>query len=157
MTPDGEIWAWNEDGDRVARLVVSEGTFEPLAPELLPGPVAALTFDQAGNLFLLDRNTHRVTIVDDARSKIWIRLGAEDAFDRPERIVVDREGNIYIADNGAKRTHAYRWDIAFPPLRGFDLTYEGDTAVLTWQPGPAGFVRGYEVQGAQGIDGPYRP
>lgn len=155
-TPGGDIWTWSEDGTRVSRLTPSDGSFQPLAPDLLPGPIAALTFDHAGNMFLLDRENHRVTIIDDARRKIWIQLGAEDAFDRPERIVVDREGNIYIADGGAKRTHVYRWDVAFPPLRGFDLTYDGDAAVLSWQSGPRGFVRGYEIQGSTQPDGPYR-
>ncbi|HSG81896.1 MAG TPA: hypothetical protein VLC48_06590 [Gemmatimonadota bacterium] len=156
VTPGGDIWSWSKDGNRVAKLIPGDGTFEQLSGTLLSGPVAAITFDQAGNLFLLDKATDRVTIIHDDLSRIWIQLGAEGAFDNPDRIIVDRAGNIYISDSGAGRTDKYRWDIAFPPLAGFDLVYEGEAALLTWEPGPAGFVRGYDIQGADQMNGPYR-
>jgi sugar lactone lactonase YvrE/tetratricopeptide (TPR) repeat protein len=156
VSPDDRIYAWSEDGTQLGRLNVADEVFEPLNETLVPGPVASVTFDQAGNLFILDRDSHRVTIVDDDLSKIWIQLGAEAAFDEPNRVNVDREGNIYISDPGAGRSFEYRWDVDFPPIAGLDMVFETETAVLTWRPGPAGFIRGYEIQGADQIDGPYR-
>ncbi len=156
VSPRDRVYTWSEDGTQLGRLNVVDEVFEPLPETLVPGPVAAVTFDQAGNLFILDRESHRVTVIDNDLSKIWIQLGAEAVFDEPDGINVDREGNIYISDSGAGRSFVYRWDVDFPPIAGLDLVYEGETAVLTWQPGPAGFIRGYEIQGADQVDGPYR-
>lgn len=156
IDPEGQIFVWDETGVRVARLNVAEQSFEPLPGELLSGPVIAITFDQAGNLFALDRATHRITIVTAGLTGVMVRLGAEAAFDRPTALNVDRDGNIYISDEGSKRTAIYRWDVEFPPLAGFDVNFEPDAAVLSWQAGPSGFVRGYEIQGADAPNGPYR-
>ncbi|MGD2152950.1 MAG: NHL repeat-containing protein [Gemmatimonadales bacterium] len=153
---DGKIFVWDEDGIRVAQLNAAAQTFESLPGGLLPGPVTAITFDQAGNLFALDRNTHRITIVSAGLSGVLIQLGAENVLDRPMALNVDRDGNIYISDEGSKRTAVYRWDVQFPPLAGFDLKFEAGAAVLDWQVGPSAFTRGYEVQGAGAPGGPYR-
>ncbi len=155
VDPSGEIFVWDESGLQVARLNTEAQTFEPLKEGLLSGPLASATFDQAGNFFTLDRNTHRVTIVRAGLQNVLMQLGAERALDRPTRIRVDNEGNIYLTDEGSKRTAIYRWDVEFPPLTGFDVDFEPDAAVLRWNPGPAGFVRGYVVQGADAADGPY--
>jgi DNA-binding beta-propeller fold protein YncE/tetratricopeptide (TPR) repeat protein len=156
VDPDGEIYVWNEDGTLVGRMITATQTLEPLAAGLLPGPVVAITFDHAGNLFALDEATHRITIVKAGLSEVLMQLGEEDALDRPTRIRVDREGNIYVTDEGAKRTVVYRWDVEFPPLAAFDVDYQEDAALLNWEPGPAGFLRGYEIQGADDPNGPYR-
>ena len=156
VSPEGEVYVWNEDGTVVGRLDPNEARLEPLPPTIVPGPVAALTFDEAGNLFLLDVETHRVTIVEAGLDRILIQLGEENALDEPTRLHVDGEGNIYISDEGTGRTVVYRWDVHFPPLAGLDLEYEGDVAVLNWQPGPERYTSGYEIQGADSPDGPYR-
>jgi sugar lactone lactonase YvrE/tetratricopeptide (TPR) repeat protein len=156
VAPDGGIFVWNERGTVVGRLNPNEARLEPLPAALLPGPIAALTFDQAGNLFLLDLNTQRVTIIEEGLDRVLIRLGAEGVFERPTRINVDGEGNIYISDEGSGRTTVYRWDVHFPPLAGLDLEYEGDVAVLSWKPGPARYTRGYEIQGAEDPAGPWQ-
>jgi sugar lactone lactonase YvrE len=155
IDPNGQIFVWNESGLRVARLNAPEQTFEPLPGDFLPGPVSAITFDQAGNLFALDRETHRVTIVRAGLTGVLIQLGAERALDRPTALNVDRDGNIYISDEGSKRTAIYRWDVKFPPLAGFDVEFQPGAAVLSWQAGPSGFVRGYEIQGADAPTGPF--
>ncbi len=155
IDPDGEIFVWDENGIQVARLNAAEQTFEPLPGGLLPGPVTAITFDQAGNLFALDRTTHRVTIVAAGLTGVLIQLGAEGVLGRPTGLNVDHDGNIYISDEQSKRTAIYRWDVQFPPLAGFDVDFQPDAAVLRWQSGPSGFVRGYEIQGADSPDGPY--
>jgi len=156
IDPDGKIFVWDEDGIRVAQLNTAAQTFESLPGGLLPGPVTAITFDQAGNLFALDRNTHRITIVSAGLGGVLIQLGAEGALDRPTALNVDRDGNIYISDEGSKRTAVYRWDVQFPPLAGFDLKVEAGAAVLNWQVAPSAFTRGYEIQGAGAPGGPYR-
>jgi sugar lactone lactonase YvrE/tetratricopeptide (TPR) repeat protein len=156
IAPDGAIYVWNEDGTVVGRLDPNEARLDPLPPAFLPGPIAALTFDPAGNLFLLDRNSHRVTIVEAGLKRVLVQLGAERAFQRPTRIEVDGQGNIYISDADAGRTTIYRWDVHFPPLTGLDLQYQGDVAVLNWTPGPARYTRAYEIQGADDPAGPWR-
>ncbi len=155
IDPDGEIFIWDESGVQVAKLNAAAQTFEPLPGGFLPGPVTAVTFDQAGNLFALDRATHRVTIIEAGLTGVMIQLGAEGAFGSPTALNVDRDGNIYISDERSKRTAIYRWDVQFPPLAGFDVDFQPDAAVLSWQSGPSGFVRGYEIQGADAPDGPY--
>lgn len=155
VKPSGEIFAWNQSGSVVSHLPPGSDRFEPLGEGLLPGPVAAITFDQAGNLFALDRATDRITIIKADLSEVLIQLGAENAFDDPDRLTVDRDGNIYISDPGADRTFVYRWDVVFPPLAGINLKYEEDAAVLEWVTGPPGFVAAYDVQGATERDGPY--
>ncbi len=156
VSPEGEIYVWNEDGTVAGRLDPNEARLEPLPPAVVPGPIAAMTFDEAGNLFLLDANTQRVTIVEAGLERVLIQLGAEGELDEPTRLHVDGEGNIYISDEGAGRTVVYRWDVHFPPLADLDLQYEGDAAVLTWQPGPENYTKAYEIQGADGPEGPFR-
>ncbi len=155
IDPDGEIFIWDESGAQVARLDAAAQTFEPLPAGFLPGPVSAITFDQAGNLFALHRATHRITIITAGLTGVMIQLGAEGAFGNPTALNVDRDGNIYITDERSKRTAIYRWDVAFPPLAGFDIDFQPDAAVLSWQSGPSGFIRGYEIQGADAPNGPY--
>jgi sugar lactone lactonase YvrE/tetratricopeptide (TPR) repeat protein len=155
LSPEGEIFVWNKDGTVVGRLDPNEARLEPLPPAVVPGPVAALTFDQAGNLFLLDANTQRVTIIEAGLDRILTQLGAEGALDKPTRLHVDREGNIYISDEGAGRTVVYRWDVHFPPLANLELEYDGDVAVLNWTASPARYTRGYEIQGADNPNGPF--
>ncbi len=157
VAPDGMIVVWSEDGALVGRLVFEEGTIEPLAADLLPGPVAALTFDQAGNLFALDRLTQRVTIVKPGLDGVHIQLGAEGALERPSAVHVDRGGNIYLSDDGSQRTLVYRWDVQFPALAGIDLEYQDEAAILAWSPGPPEYTQGYEVQGGPDISGPFSP
>jgi DNA-binding beta-propeller fold protein YncE len=155
VAPDGEIYVWNEDGTQAGRLDVNEGRLQPLQPELMTGPVAALAFDQAGNLFVLDKNTHRVTIIESSLDAILIQLGDEDGLERPTGLNVDRHGNIYISDEKAGRTITYRWDVHFPALTGLKLEYEGDVAVLNWDAAPGRFTRRYEIQGANDPVGPF--
>jgi streptogramin lyase len=155
IAPSGEIFVWNQGGTVAGKLDPNEERLDPLPPPLVPGPIAALTFDEAGNLFLLDANTHRVTIIEEGLTRVLTQAGAEGAFDKPTRLNVDHEGNIYISDEGTSRTSVYRWDVHFPPLSGLDLDYEGAVAVLKWSPGPERYTRGYEIQGADLPDGPF--
>ncbi len=155
IAPGGAIYVWNQDGTVVGRLDPNEARLDPLPPALLPGPIAAMTFDPAGNLFLLDRASHRITIVEAGLKHVLVQLGAEGALDRPDRVEVDGLGNIYISDPGAGRTAIYRWDVHFPPLSDLDLDYHGDAAVLNWSPAPPRYTRAYEIQGAMDTSGPW--
>lgn len=157
VSPTGGIFVWSEDGARVGRLNVEEGGIELLDPELLPRSVVDLTFDQAGNLFALDGETHRVTILDSTLSRVLAQLGAEDGLDRPERVRVDLDGNIYIADGGLERTVIFRWDVRVPGLTGLDIDYDGQIAELSWDRSNSVFVRAYEIQGSDEMNGPFAP
>lgn len=156
IAPSGDIYVWNEEGTNVGRLNSDERRIEALDLRLLPRTIADLTFDRAGNLFVLDRVTHRVTIIDATLSRVLAQLGTENGLDRPTRLRVDRDGNIYIADEGLKRTLVFRWDVEVPGLAGLDLRYDGQVAELRWQTSTSAFVRGYEVQGAANPMGPYQ-
>ncbi len=156
VSPDGDIFIWNEDGTTVGELQIADERLQPLDPDLLPGPVAALTFDEAGNLFALDRQTHRVTVLEAGLERVMIQLGAEGVLERPGPINVDRSGNIYLTDAGAGRTLIYRWDVSFPPMAAIQLAYEAGTAVLRWSAGPEGYVHSYVIEGASESGGPYR-
>jgi len=155
VDPQGTVFVWNQDGTEVGRLNVEEGQLEPLEGGLLPNSVADLTFDHAGNLFVLDSESHRITIIDPELSRVLVQLGAERSMDRPTRIRVDRDGNIYVADEGSGRTFVFRWDVEVPGLAGLDLTYDGQVALLRWRTSPSAFVDGYEIQGADDPRGPY--
>ncbi len=155
VAPDGEIFVWNDDGTQAGHLDTAEGRLQPLAHGLLPPRVAALDFDAAGNLFALDKETHRVTIIEAGLERVLIQLGDEGAMDDPTALNVDRDGNIYLSDDGEGRTLTYRWDVHFPPLSGLALEYEGDAAVLNWDATPKRFTQGYEIQGANSLEEPF--
>jgi DNA-binding beta-propeller fold protein YncE/tetratricopeptide (TPR) repeat protein len=72
---------------------------------------------------------------------------AEGALERPSAMHVDRDGNIYLSDDGSQRTLVYRWDVQFPALAGIDLEYQDEGAILSWSPGPPEYTQAYEVQG----------
>ncbi|MGD8698723.1 MAG: NHL repeat-containing protein, partial [Gemmatimonadales bacterium] len=154
VAPDGEIFVWNEDGTQAGHLDTNEGRLQPMAHGLLPARVAALDFDAAGNLFALDKDTHRVTVIEAGLGQILIQLGEEDVLDDPAALNVDRDGNIYLSDDEGL-TLTYRWDVHFPPLSGLALEYEGDVAVLNWDATPERFTRAYEIQGANSLDEPF--
>ncbi|MEE8520687.1 MAG: hypothetical protein V3S83_04950 [Gemmatimonadota bacterium] len=153
--PSGEIVTWNEKGDFVGLLSPEGNRFEPLSSTLLPGPISALTFDAAGNLLMLERATQRVTVIEEGLRRILIRFGSEGTLNRPTRITVDRSGNIYITDDGAKRTAVYRWDVESPKLAGVSVDYEEDAAEITWIAPETDYISHYEIQAADDIAGPY--
>lgn len=154
VAPDGGIFVWNEDGSEAGRLDFEEALIQPFPPELVSGPVAALTFDQAGNLFVLNAATRRITVIEAGLARVLVQLG-DEGLDRPTRIRVDREGNIYVTDEGARRTAVFRWDVHFPPLSGLQVRLEEEGAFMSWRPGPERFVRAYQILGAAAADGPY--
>jgi tetratricopeptide (TPR) repeat protein/sugar lactone lactonase YvrE len=156
IAPGDRIFVWNEDGSQVGEIITEENRFEPVGSGLLPGPVAAIAFDGAGNLFALDRETHRITILASSLDRVLLQLGSEGGLDQPTRIHVDRGGNIYVSDQGSDRTAVFRWDVDVPPLLGFDIDLEEDAAVLRWEAGTTDFIRGYEIQGSNSSSGPYR-
>ena len=153
--PGGDVLVWDRDGEAVGRLPKDGNRVEPFRRDLIPERVADLTFDRAGNLFVLDRETGRVTVIDARLDRILIQLGDPGAVERPDRVVVDGWGNIYVTDAGRDRTIVYRWDVKFPPVAGLTATYEADAIALAWQTGPEGYVYGYRIEGAPDAEGPY--
>jgi sugar lactone lactonase YvrE/tetratricopeptide (TPR) repeat protein len=155
ISPSGDIYVWNDEGTQIGKLNSDEGRVVTLDRHLFPDAIADMTFDRAGNVFVLDRITQRVTILDATLSRVLVQLGAEGGLDHPTRLRVDEDGNIYIADEGFERTVVFRWDVEVPGLAGLDLRYDGQVAELRWETSTSGFVRGYEVQGAANPAGPY--
>ena len=75
----------------------------------------ALAFDSGGNLYIADREGHRIRRVDAAGVITTVAGSGADGFggdgdgateaalDSPESVAVDRHGNLYIADTGNHR------------------------------------------------------
>ena len=155
ITPSGTIVVWDKSGNWVGALRPGSERFEPLLQGLLPGPVASIAIDGAGNLLALDRHTHRVTILDNKFERVLIQMGTEGVLSQPSRILVDRAGNIYLADEGAGRTLVYRWDVQFGGMGTLSVDYLEDSAQLNWRSGPEGFVSHYQIEGSSNAAGPY--
>ena len=94
------------------------------------GPAAAarlnqpfdLAFDRQGNLFFSDTFNHRVRRIDHASGTITTVAGtgkagysgdggpaAEAQLNEPYGVVVDRNGNLFVADRLNRRVQAHRW------------------------------------------------
>ena len=155
ISPGGDIAAWNVAGDWIAVLSAGADHLQPLAEGLLPGPVASLVYDEAGNLLALDKTTQRVTVIQPTLDGVLIQFGADDAVSDKSRLVLDHSGNIYLSDFGSGRTLVYRWDVQADRLSGLSVDYLEDAAKISWAAGPANYVSHYEIQGAIDPDGPY--
>lgn len=112
ISPAGELVAWNGDGRELSRIPLDGAPPEPLPGDVVPGPVQDVTFDADGNLFILEIETSRVTVVDPAMERILVRVGGRDPDFKATYISVDGSGNIYIANPERANTLVYRWDRA---------------------------------------------
>lgn len=65
---------------------------QPVGPVTAPGGHVA--FDRAGRLLVVDRDNHRVRVIDDY-GNIVTRI---DGLHRPYDVVADDRGNLYISD-----------------------------------------------------------
>ena len=75
LSPDGELFAWSEEGLSVLRIPLDGAPPQAVAPALLTGPVQDVKFDARGNLFVLEQETSRVTVVDSGLERVLVRLG----------------------------------------------------------------------------------
>ena len=110
ISPAGELVAWNRQGGGLSRIPLDGAPPEPLSADVVPGPVQDVTFDAEGYVFILEKETSRVTVVDPAMEHIVVRVGGSDPDFRGTQVSVDGVGNIYVANIERGLTRVYRWD-----------------------------------------------
>jgi tetratricopeptide (TPR) repeat protein len=154
VSRSGELYAWDESGLMIAQ-VPSDGPPVQLASEFVPGPVADIAFDAAGNMFLLEAETSRVTVVNRSKDRILLRFGGRDPGFEATRISVDDVGNVYLASAERDSTHTYRWDVDLPELTGLQVMLTEEGATLDWSPIESQFLDGYSVLGSGAPDAPF--
>lgn len=145
LSPGGDLIVWNEAGTRLARLRTDNTGFDAISANLLPPAVASVSFDPAGNAFVLDKTTSRVSILNSALDEVLARVGRESAVSVPARVAADGEGNIYVTGRNVAATVVYRWDVSLAPVGGVTVAYGDDQATLGWEAGPEAYVDGYTV------------
>lgn len=155
--PGGGVIVWDRPGTVRGRLRPDLSGIDEVPAGVLPGRLAHLAFDGAGNAFALEAESGRVSVVDSGFRRVLVQMGSEGAVERPERVVVDRDGNIYVVDGREGRTRVYRWDVRVPPLRGLSVTYEPGAALLQWESLDGDFIRAFELQGSGSEEGPFEP
>jgi DNA-binding beta-propeller fold protein YncE len=110
ISPAGGLFAWDDTGQRVAEIPLDGAPAQVLPGALVPGPVRDMAFDAAGNIFLLEVATSRVTVLDSSREKVFVRFGGRDADFKASHLSVDDAGNVYVASAERGGTLVYRWD-----------------------------------------------
>jgi len=155
VSPDGNLVAWDEEGRNVLRVAADGSDRQRVSPALLPERVAGVAFDHLGNLFAVDRESGRVTVLDPTLRRVLVRMGTGGRIEEPGGVHTDREGNVYVTDRrDAGQTLVLRWDVHSPVLAGLAFEH-GDEAGFRWEPGPAAFIRSYQVQASPSRSGPF--
>ncbi|HSR42250.1 MAG TPA: NHL repeat-containing protein, partial [Longimicrobiales bacterium] len=155
VSPEGDLVAWDEEGGTVLRISADGSDRQRVSPALLPERVAGVAFDHLGNLFAVDRESGRVTVLDPTLRRILVRMGTGGRIEEPGGVHTDREGNVYVTDRrDAGQTLVLRWDVRSPVLAGLAFDH-GDQAGFRWEPGPATFIHSYQVQAGASPGGPF--
>lgn len=157
VSPEGQLFAWSERGLAVVRIPLDGGPQETLPQTLVPGPVQDITFDAQGNLFLLEKESSRVTVVDSNLERVLVRLGGNDPDFAATHLTVDARGNIYVSNLKEGRTRVYRWDLRLPELETVRVALTLGGADLSWGAIESSFLSGYRISGAATRDGPFAP
>lgn len=150
------VVVWNENGEQTYTIDLTRGLPEMFGGALVPVRMAGAAFDDADNLYLLDGETGRVTVLASDLDRILFQVGAHEEVRRPRGLAVDRDGNIYVADGDGPRTVVYRWDVRAGAPENVTVAHADGSATLTWAPGPRTFISHYRVEGAPEAEAPYR-
>jgi len=155
VSPQGQLFAWPERGLTVVRIPLDGGPHVALPRTLLAGAVQDVTFDAHGNLFLLEKGSSRVTVVDSSLQRVLVRLGGNDSEFDATHLTVDGSGNIYVSNLREGRTLVYRWDLRLPALETVRVALTSGGADLSWSAAQSSFLSGYRVSEAADQDGPF--
>ena len=147
--------AWSEDGLAVVRLPLDGTPSQPVAPALLAGPVQDMKFDAQGNLFVLEQETSRITVLDSGLERVLARMGGRDSRLQATHLSVDAVGNAYVANLEDGRTMAYRWDARLPALETLRVELAADGAAFSWDAVESNYLWGYRVAGSPSRQGPF--
>ncbi|MCH8810307.1 MAG: hypothetical protein IID07_00650 [Gemmatimonadetes bacterium] len=157
LSPDGGLFAWSEDGLTVLRIPLPDGPPQEIVSGLLTGPVQDIKFDSRGNMFVLEQETSRVTVVDSSLERVLVRFGGRDARFDATHLSVDALGNVYLANLEEGRTLVYRWDAWLPDLQTLRVVLSADGAAFSWDAVASDYLWGYTVSGATSRQGPFTP
>ena len=157
VSPDDELFAWSEAGLSLVRIPLDGASPQPVAAELLGGPVQDLKFDAQGNLFILEQETSRVTVLGTGLEQVLATLGGRDSRFGATHVSLDAWGNVYLANLEDGRTLVYRWDARLPELETLRVTLSADAMAFSWDPTDSEFLWGYRLSGATSRQGPFRP
>lgn len=155
VSPSGDLFAWDETGQRVARIPFDGTPVQVLSSDVVLGPVRDMAFDPAGNLFLLEGETGRVTVVNSSRERVLVRFGGRDPEFKASHVSVDDAGNVYVASLERDSTHVYRWDVDLPDLVDVQITLTSDGATARWSPIESQFLEGYRLLASSSPGGPF--
>ena len=112
-------------------------------------------FDARGNLFVLEQETSRVTVVDSGLERVLVRLGGRDSRFGATHLSVDALGNVYLANLEEGRTLVYRWDARLPELETLRVVLSADGVAFSWEAVASDYLWGYRVSGATSRQGPF--
>ena len=155
LSPDGELFAWDEQGLSFVRMPLDGTPPQAVAPGLLTGPVQDVKFDAQGNLFVLEQETSRVTVLDSSLERVLVKLGGRDSRFQATHLSLDVQGNVYLANLEAGRTLVYRWDARLPELETLRVALSADAAAFSWNAVDTDYLWGYSVSGATSRLGPF--
>ena len=157
LSPDNELFAWAQAGLSIVRVPLGGARPQAIAADLLTGPVQDIKFDAQGNLFILEQQTSRVTVLDSDLERVLVRLGGRDRRFEATHLSLDAQGNVYLANLEEGRTLVYRWDARLPELETLRVVLSADAAAFSWDPIDSEYRWGYRLSGARSRQGPFTP
>ena len=155
LSPGDSLFAWSEEGLSIVHIPLPDGPPQVVAAGLLSGPVQDIKFDAQGNLFVLEKATSRVTVLDSSLERVLVKLGGRDSRLEATHLSLDALGNVYVANLEQGRTLVYRWDARLPELETLRVDLSADAAAFSWEAVDSDYVWGYRVSGATSRQGPY--
>jgi DNA-binding beta-propeller fold protein YncE len=155
ISPQGRVFAWDEEGLAAGEIPLGGGLIGSLPPSMAGGGVAAMATDREGNLYLLRRGTARVAVADSSLTRLVARVGSQKGLGNGDRLTVDVDGNIYATDLEGARSVVLRWGVDVPAVPSVKATWGPGVTALAWDVVAGSFITGYQVEGANGPDGPW--
>ena len=156
ISPGGELFAWPESGMSILRIPLPDGPSEMVAYGLLGGGVQDIKFDAQGNLFILEKKTSRVTVLDSSLERVLVRMGGRDSRFEATHLSVDAWGNVYLANLAEGRSLVYRWDARLPELETLRAILSADCVAFSWEALDSDYMWGYRISGATTRQGPFQ-
>lgn len=156
-SPEGRLLVWDEDGEEVGFAPTGTEAWEPFPADLRPSKVGYAVYGPAGNLYLLNRETGRVRIIDAGLERVLVQLGRTSELEKPRHLAVGGMGSIYVSDEDLGRAVVLHWDVRPEPLASVSVRLQPEAVEVSWEPGgDTQYLTGYRVDGATGRDGPWR-
>lgn len=115
-----------------------------------------IEFDAQGNMFILEKETSRVMVLDSSLERVLVRMGGRDPRFGATHLSLDAHGNVYLANLEEGRSLVYRWDARLPELETLRAVLSADGITFSWDPLDSDYVWGYRVSGSAAREGPFQ-